>query len=80
MAEEYEFIGSRHHRGDENIVSEAEIVFVWYDAQTKDYIEILASSVGSQWGQPVHILKMNLPYLVSWINSLLDEDEEDPFP
>jgi hypothetical protein len=77
MADEYEFIGSRHYRGDENIISEAEVVFVWYDAQANDYIEILASSVGSQWGQPVHILKMNLPYLVSWLNSLLEEDDEE---
>jgi hypothetical protein len=25
----------------------------------------------------VHILKMNLPYLVSWLNSLLEDDDEE---
>jgi len=39
-------------------------------------MEIYASSKGTQWGQPVHILKSNIAILTDWlINVNLDEDE-----
>jgi hypothetical protein len=72
----YEYVGSRDPFEGETPDDEAEIVFVWYDHNVKQYMEIYASSKGTQWGQPVHILKSNIAILTDWlINVNLDEDE-----
>lgn len=76
---EYEFIGSRYPSG-ESSGDDADIVFVWYDIRASQYIEILANLTGSQWGQPAHILKMNLPILKEWITyESRQEDEDDQY-
>jgi hypothetical protein len=71
----FEFIGCREVTDDEFELEHVRVVFVWHDKTAKDYIEIYADEKGSQWGQPVHILKMNLQYLMSWIEDI--EQDED---
>lgn len=70
----FEFIGCRSVTDDEFELEKKMVVFVWYDQTAKEYIEISADEKGSQWGQPVHILKMNLQYLMSWMEDI-EEDE-----
>jgi hypothetical protein len=67
------FIGGRY-ASDEEAEFGVSIVFVWYDTTAKEYIEINANESGSQWGQPAHIMKLNLPYLCAWLE---EEDEEE---
>ena len=77
----YEYVGSRDAFEGETPADEAEIVFVWYDHAAKGYLEIYASSRGTQWGQPVHILKQNIPILTDWlINVNIDDDDDDDEP
>jgi len=71
----FEFIGCREVTDEEFELEHVRVVFVWHDKTAKDYIEIKADEKGSQWGQPVHILKMNLQYLMSWIEDI--EQDED---
>ena len=76
----YEYVGSHDVFEGETPADEAEIVFVWYDHNAKDYLEIYASSKGSQWGQPVHVLKLNIPILTDWlvsVNSIEEEDDDE---
>lgn len=77
MSKGYEYVGSRSVIDGETPANEAEIVFVYYDIEAKDYLEIYASSRGSQWNQPVHILKLNIPILTDWLINVNDEDAED---
>jgi hypothetical protein len=67
------FIGGRY-ASDEEAEFNVSIIFVWYDTTAKEYIEILANESGSQWGQPAHVMKLNLPYLSAWLE---EEDEEE---
>jgi hypothetical protein len=77
--DEYEFIGSRYP-SDESSGDDVDMIFIWYDRRANQYIEILANLKGSQWGQPVHILKMNLPILKEWIDyESRQEDEDDQY-
>ncbi len=71
----FEFIGCREVTDDEYDLENVRVVFVWHDQTAKDYIEIYADEKGSQWGQPVHILKMNLQYLMSWIEDIQDDED-----
>jgi hypothetical protein len=71
----FEFIGCREVTDDEYDLENVRVVFVWHDQTAKDYIEIYADEKGSQWGQPVHILKMNLQYLMSWMEDIQDDEE-----
>jgi hypothetical protein len=71
----FEFIGCREVTDDEYDLENVRVVFVWHDQTAKDYIEIYADEKGSQWGQPVHILKMNLQYLMSWMEDIESDDE-----
>jgi hypothetical protein len=71
----FEFIGCREVTDEEFELEHVRVVFVWHDKTAKDYIEIKADEKGSQWGQPVHILKMNLQNLMSWIEDI--EQDED---
>jgi hypothetical protein len=75
----YEYVGSRDPYDGETPADEAEVVFVWYDHNIKQYLEIYASSRGTQWGQPVHILKQNIAILTEWLISvnIADDDEDD---
>jgi hypothetical protein len=74
----YEYVGSRDAFEGETAADEAEIVFVWYDHNVRQYLEIYASSRGTQWGQPVHILKQNIAILTDWLISInIDDSEED---
>jgi predicted RNA-binding protein with PIN domain len=71
----FEFIGCREVTDDEYDLENVRVVFVWHDQTAKDYIEIFADEKGSQWGQPVHILKMNTQYLYSWMEDIQEDDE-----
>jgi hypothetical protein len=71
----FEFIGCREVTDDEYDLENVRVVFVWHDQTAKDYIEIYADEKGSQWGQPVHILKMNLQYLMSWMEDIQDDED-----
>lgn len=72
----FEFIGCRHPTEEEQLPSfGADIVFVYYDISAKAYMEVFADNSGSQWGQPVHILTMNKPYLEDYLQYLLEEEE-----
>ena len=71
----FEFIGCRSVTDDEYDLEHVRVVFVWHDQTAKEYIEIFADEKGSQWGQPVHILKMNMQYLYSWMEDI-EEDED----
>jgi hypothetical protein len=71
----FEFIGCREVTDEEFELEHVRVVFVWHDQTAKEYIEIKADEKGSQWGQPVHILKMNLQYLMSWIEDIQDDEE-----
>ncbi len=75
----YEYVGSRDPYDGETPADEAEVVFVWYDHNIKQYLEIYASSRGTQWGQPVHILKQNIAILTEWLISvnIADDDDDD---
>jgi predicted RNA-binding protein with PIN domain len=71
----FEFIGCREVTDEEYDLEDVRVVFVWHDQTAKEYIEIYADEKGSQWGQPVHILKMNLQYLMSWMEDIQDDEE-----
>jgi|688.fasta_scaffold187266_5 hypothetical protein len=77
MPDSYEYVGSRPALDGESPSNEADIIFVWYDITAKQYIEIFASEKGSQWGQPVHILKLNIPILTAWLMDSLDDDDDE---